>query len=290
MRILYLDCFSGLSGDMTLAALVDAGADRDMIERELRSLPVEPFRLQWKTVIKKGVSALKLDVVLDPDHPPFHHRHYIEIKKMIEEAGWNERVTAISLSIFKQIGIAEAKIHHIPLDQVHFHEVGAVDSIADVIGVALALDNLNIEQVWCAPVPMGSGMVTCDHGLYPIPAPATLEMMKGLPIRHAKYSMEMTTPTGAGIAAGAVDQFSEGLPDMTIESIGYGAGTRELPDQPNVLRAIIGTLSDKAMTWQKFEVPSHSHEHDHHHEHNHDHPHEHRHHHDGLKHNATDYK
>jgi uncharacterized protein (TIGR00299 family) protein len=275
MRILYLDCFSGLSGDMTLAALVDAGADREVIEQELRKLLIEePFHLEWKTVIKKGVSALKVDVLLDPNHPPLHHRHYREIIKMIEEAGWNERVKAISQSIFREIGIAEAKIHNIPLDQVHFHEVGAIDSIVDVVGVALALDNLDIEKVWCAPVPLGSGMVNCDHGLYPVPAPATLEMMKGLPIRHSKYSMEMTTPTGAGIAAGAVDQFSESLPNMTVESIGYGAGTRDLADQPNVLRAIVGTLSSQ--DYNHLHGRSHDHSRDHHHhEHHHDHPHEH---------------
>jgi uncharacterized protein (TIGR00299 family) protein len=275
VRILYLDCFSGLSGDMTLAALVDAGADRDAIERELRKLPIEPFQMEWKQVVKKGVSALKLDVLLDPNHPPVHHRHYIEIKKMIDAAGWNKRVTSISQSIFLQIGVAESKIHNIPLNSVHFHEVGAVDSIVDIVGIALAIDQLEVDEIWCAPVPLGSGMVRCDHGLYPIPAPATLEMMKGLPIRQVPYEMEMTTPTGAGIASGAVQHFSASLPDMTVESIGYGAGTRDLKEQPNIVRAVIGELNAtahshraEAYTYEPHLVQhDHVHENEHHHEH-----------------------
>lgn len=197
MRILYFDCFSGISGDMTLAALVDAGADREYMEEELKKIPFEPFQLQWKEVNKKGITALKMDVLLDPEMKPVHHRHYSEIKKMIEETDFHDKVKTYSLAIFEKIAKAEAKIHGVSLDRVHFHEVGAIDSIVDVIGTALALHSLQVDQLISSPVPLGFGTVWCDHGLYPVPAPATLEMMKGLPISNSSIAKELTTPTGA---------------------------------------------------------------------------------------------
>nr|WP_191964381.1 LarC family nickel insertion protein [Aneurinibacillus sp. XH2] len=280
MRIAYLDCFSGISGDMTLAALVDAGADRGYIERELTKLNVEPFTLEWKRVDKCGISALKMNVILDPESLPQHHRHYSDIVRMIEQAGFSDRARTLSLAIFEKIGIAEGKIHNLPLDRVHFHEVGAIDSIVDVIGVALALDSLQVEQIISSPVPLGHGKVRCDHGLYPVPAPATLEMMKGLPIAECPFAMEMTTPTGAGIVAGIVDQFSPALPPMIIEEIGYGAGTRNLPNQPNVLRAVIGEAQPKpSASVAAVYIAGHHHGHEHHeHDHGHHHHHGHGHH------------
>lgn len=292
MRVVYFDCFSGISGDMAVAALVDAGADRDYIESELQKIRIEPFELQWRRVNKNGISALKMDVATDPSRPPTHHRHYSDIVRLIQAAGFNERVTAYSLAIFEKIGVAEGKIHGIPIEKVHFHEVGAIDSIADVIGVALALDSLQAEKIVCSPVPLGSGFVRCDHGLYPVPAPATLEMMRGLPIAPTDYSMEMTTPTGAGIVAGVVNDFSKGLPPIVVESIGYGAGTRDLPNQPNVLRVVVGTADSYLAQWKvqhdrlpHHEVSHHHHGHSHHHDHDHDHHHEHGHHHDHDHHN-----
>ncbi|SCW66553.1 hypothetical protein SAMN04487970_102628 [Paenibacillus tianmuensis] len=284
MKILYLDCFSGISGDMTLGALVDAGADRHYIEEELRKIQIEPFTLEWRRVNKRGISALKLDVILDPHTPPAHHRHYSEIVEMIHRVGFNERVVKLSLAIFEKIGVAEAKIHNIPIDRVHFHEVGAIDSIVDVIGVALAIDSLEIEKILSSAVPLGSGTVHCDHGIYPVPAPATLEMMKGLPIAPTSYSLEMTTPTGAGIVSGLVDEFAKGLPPMIVESIGYGAGTRDLPNQPNVLRVVVGQADPYMNKWQvHHEEFSHEHVHGHHqpehHHHGHSHEHGHGHHH-----------
>ncbi|PYI50834.1 nickel pincer cofactor biosynthesis protein LarC [Paenibacillus flagellatus] len=280
MRVVYFDCFSGISGDMALAALVDAGADRAYIESELQKIRIEPFALQWRRVNKKGISALKMDVELDSSRPPTHHRHYADIVRMIQSAGFNERVVAYSLAIFEKIGVAEAKIHGIPVEKVHFHEVGAIDSIVDVIGVALALDSLQAERIYSAPVPLGSGTVRCDHGLYPVPAPATLEMMRGLPIAPTDYAMEMTTPTGAGIVSGVVHDFSKGLPPMVVESIGYGAGTRDLPNQPNVLRVVVGSADSYIGQWKANLQPihaDHAHPHEHHHHHGH-HDHDHHHH------------
>ncbi|MET3292595.1 UNVERIFIED_CONTAM: uncharacterized protein (TIGR00299 family) protein [Brevibacillus sp. OAP136] len=257
MKIAYLDCFSGLSGDMTLAALVDAGANRETIESELRKLSLGDFRMEWHSVMKTGVHALKLNVIdlhlqqqaeqakVNPfrvlHSHPHEHRRYMEIVALIEAAGLSRRVTQRALAVFEQIGKAEAKIHNIPVDTVHFHEVGALDSIVDIVGVAIALEDLGIEQLYCGPVPTGNGYVRCDHGLYPVPAPATMEILKGIPLRASTIEKELTTPTGAGIAAALVTQFGP-LPSMTVESIGYGAGTRNLPDQPNVLRVMIGTL------------------------------------------------
>lgn len=269
MRILYLDCFSGISGDMTLAALVDAGADRHYIEKELQKIKIEPFSLEWKTVIKQGISALKVDVMLDEKKRPHQHRHYSEIVELINKAEFNERVTSLSLAIFEKIAISEAKIHNTPIEKVHFHEVGAIDSIVDVIGIALACDSLGIEQIVSSSVPLGSGTIKCDHGFYPVPAPATLDMMKGLPIAPTKLQFELTTPTGAGVISGIVNEFSVGLPSMTVESIGYGAGTRDLPEQPNVLRAVVG--HSEALSYpvngKKRLIEEQHHTHDHHHHH-----------------------
>lgn len=252
MRIAYLDCFSGISGDMLLAALVDAGADRDRIEGELRKLSLGDFRLEWKKVIKAGVSALKLDVIDEtaPAQQPFktlkvlgshdhNHRGYKEIVEMIKAADLAPRVTARALAIFERIAVAEAKIHHVPVETVHFHEVGALDSIVDVVGISLGLEELEIEQLYSGPIPTGNGYVRCDHGLYPVPAPATMEMLVGIPLRKTDINKELTTPTGAGVAAALVREFGP-LPSMTVETIGYGAGTRDLPDQPNVLRLLVG--------------------------------------------------
>ncbi|GIP40806.1 hypothetical protein J31TS4_40860 [Paenibacillus sp. J31TS4] len=288
MKIAYFDCFSGISGDMALAALVDAGADRHYIEEELARIPFEPFSLSWKRVNKRGISSLKMDVLQDEHDKPHHHRHYADIVKMIRSAGFSKRTTELSLAIFEKIGIAEGKIHGIPLEKVHFHEVGAIDSIADVIGVALALDSLELERIYCSPVALGNGMIHIDHGHYPVPAPATLEMMIGLPVAASPYRKELTTPTGAGIVSAVVDKFLPGLPNMTVEAVGYGAGTRDLPDQPNVLRVVIGRADPSFPAdhvrqllpiHEHVHEHSHDHDHPHHHHHGHDHEHEHGHHH-----------
>jgi len=242
MKIVFLDCFSGISGDMTLAALYDAGADMNYIESELAKIQIEPFSIAKRRVIKCGISAQKIDVAVETNFSPHHHRHYAAIKKIITEACFNEHVTTLSLAIFDKIAVAEAKIHETTPDKVHFHEVGAIDSIVDIVGVALAIDSLKIERILATPVPLGSGIVHCAHGNYPVPAPATLEMMRGLPVAPSVHPVEMTTPTGAAIISGLVDEFCTSLPSMTIQSIGYGAGTRDLPNQPNVLRVIVGHI------------------------------------------------
>jgi uncharacterized protein (TIGR00299 family) protein len=288
MRVIYLDCFSGLSGDMTLAALVDAGADKEYIEQDLAKLNIEPFSLQWRRVQKNGISALKLDVLPDPKQPPKQHRHYSDIARHIAESGISARAQQLAQAIFQKIAAAEAKIHGISVEKVHFHEVGAIDSIVDVVGIALAIDSLEIERVISAPVPLGSGTVRCDHGIYPVPAPATLEMMRGLQVAPSNHRVELTTPTGAGVVSALVNDFSAGMPSMVIDAIGYGAGTRDLPNQPNVLRVVVGSIESYLPVWPAHhEIVGHIHEHtqthdyphthDHSHQDNHLHTHDHTH-------------
>lgn len=239
MSLLYFDCPAGIAGDMTLAALVDLGADPALIEAGLKGLsPDLPIKLEFESVLKCGVSAKKLS--FGEPCPQFHHHHYADVVRLIEGAGLPERPKGWALAMFKEIAQAEAKIHGVPIETVHFHEVAAIDSIADVVGVALAMDQLAPERVIFSPLALGYGEVKCSHGVYPVPAMATLEILKGLPLRSGDLPFELTTPTGAAIAKVFAQSFENGLPPMKVQKIGYGAGTRDLPERPNVLRVVWG--------------------------------------------------
>ncbi len=223
-----------------MGALVDLGADLEAIEAKLATFPIEPFSLKVEGVIKKGIYAQQFTVEEKEDERATNHRHYSTIKKMIDESEvLSDRVKEMSLRIFHPIAEAEAKIHHSSLEKVHFHEVGAVDSIVDIVGTALALEQLGVERIVASPVVVGSGTIHIDHGVYPVPAPATLEMLTDVPIERTTIRGELTTPTGAGILKGLVTEFGP-LPSMTIEKIGYGAGQKDFKDHPNVLRATLG--------------------------------------------------
>lgn len=176
-------------------------------------------------------------------HHDHFHRAYKDIVEMIQRAGFSERVEKMALGIFEKIGLAEGKIHGMPLDDVHFHEVGAVDSIIDIVGTAILIDQLEIDTVVSSSIPTGTGKIHIDHGIYPVPAPATMEILKGIPIAKSELKAELTTPTGAAIAAVLASEFST-LPEMTITSVGYGAGTKTFPEHPNVLRVVIGEATD----------------------------------------------
>jgi uncharacterized protein (TIGR00299 family) protein len=238
-KILHFDPFSGIAGDMALAALVDVGADPLLIEQLLQSLPLETLHLQWTRTVKKGISARAVRIITEPENTGHSHRRYREIVDMLKSADLPERAVLWSLQIFERIGQAEARIHGIALDEVHFHEVGAIDSIVDIVGTALALDQLNPDRISSSPPPLGNGEAAMAHGVYPLPAPATLELMKGYPIRSTPMPFELTTPTGAGILTALTEHWGP-VPDMTVERIGYGAGMRDLPDRPNVLRVVLG--------------------------------------------------
>lgn len=239
-KILHFDPFAGIAGDMALAALVDAGADPSLIEQQLRSLPLEPFHLEWVHTVKKGISARAVRIIAESEHTGRTHRRYRDIVSILESADLPERAAQWSIHIFKRIGEAEARIHGIALDEVHFHEVGAMDSIVDIVGTALALDQLDPDRISSSPPPLGNGETAIAHGVYPLPAPATLELMKGYAIRFTDLPFELTTPTGAGILTALTDQWGP-VPEMTIERIGYGAGIRDLPNRPNVLRVVVGS-------------------------------------------------
>jgi len=317
MKTLYFDCFSGISGDMVIGALLDAGADPQILVQELKKLQFEDeYELNWKKVVKNGITSTKFDVILKNDdsnhthghqhdhehtydhhhehdhnhhshehhhehdhnhshnhdhhhehehnhdhhhehdhhhhshdhhhehghsHDHHHHSHrsYKDIVKMIEQSELAPEVKETSLKVFRKIGEAEGLIHGLPLDKVHFHEVGAVDSIIDIVGAAILLHQLEVSTIKSSSVPVGTGKINIDHGIYPVPAPATLEILKGVPIEQSDIRFELTTPTGAGIVSVLTEEFCS-FPSMKVTTIGYGAGTKTFKDRPNVLRVIIG--------------------------------------------------
>lgn len=240
MKLLYFDCFSGISGDMCLAGLIDAGADEQYVRQQMDCLELESFQVHFERIMKKGVSALKLHT--DAERVQTHSRHWSSIKKMIQDSPLDEQVKEISLKTFQIIAEAEGKIHGLEIDKVHFHEVGALDSILDIVGSAAAIVSLNPDKIISSPVKTGTGMVSIAHGNYPIPAMATLEILKGVPVENSSIEKELTTPTGAGLVKSLAEEFIKGIPDMTVEQTGYGAGSMDLKEQPNVLRIITGKI------------------------------------------------
>ncbi len=242
-RIAYFDCLSGISGDMTLGALVDLGVDVRAIESAVRSMGLPELSITAEVVKKSGFRAVHVKI----DHPAEHaHRHLHHITEMIDRASEVD-ATAKDLAkrIFHQVAVAEAKVHNSTIEKVHFHEVGAIDSIADIVGTAVAFGLLGIETVQASPVPTGTGSITIAHGRVSIPAPATADILRGVPIAASDIEAELTTPTGAAILKATSVGFGS-MPAMTIDAIGYGAGTRDLTGQANVLRVLIGELTDDA--------------------------------------------
>lgn len=237
MRIAYLECATGISGDMTLAALVDAGVDPAVIQSAIAALGIPGVELRFESVMKSCFRATAVRISHPPGQP---HRGYSHIAGMIDKAaGLADRTRTIAKSIFRVIGEAEARVHGSTLDHIHFHEVGAIDSIVDIVGAAAGFDALGAEVIVCAPLPTGRGAVRIDHGLCPVPTPGTAEILKGIPLVDLPIEAELTTPTGAAIVKVLADRFGA-LPAMTIESVGYGAGTMNLPDRANVLRLFVG--------------------------------------------------
>ncbi|XZE53927.1 nickel pincer cofactor biosynthesis protein LarC [Planctomycetaceae bacterium SH139] len=244
VRIAYFDCLSGISGDMTLAALIDAGVPAEQIQAGIRSLGLGELNLVVQTVKKCGFRATHIQV----QHPPEHaHRHLHHIEAMIDAAGEiDQDAKQLAKQIFVQLGEAEARVHGTTIQKVHFHEVGAVDSIADIVGAAIGLRYLEIDACEASPVPTGTGFIEIAHGRVSIPAPATAELLRGVPLAASDVTSELTTPTGAAILKTVCRQFGP-LPAMTVESIGYGAGTRDLEGQANVLRLLVGSSQESAL-------------------------------------------
>jgi pyridinium-3,5-bisthiocarboxylic acid mononucleotide nickel chelatase len=256
MKFLYYDCFSGISGDMNLGAMLDLGVDGDHLLAELKKLDIGLYDVGIRKDQRRGITGTRVDVRIPP-HEAHHEptqsgghagevRTFRDIVKMIESSGLSGKVKAISLSIFTKIAQAEATVHGHSIDQVHFHEVGAVDSIVDIIGAAVCLAYLQVDGVLSSPVQVGGGFVSCAHGILPVPAPATVEILKGIPIRTGAVPFETTTPTGAAILAATVDRFTESF-DFTVKAIGYGIGHRDT-EIPNVLRVFLGEGSEHLLS------------------------------------------
>ena len=238
MTLAFFDCFSGASGDMILGALIDAGATSTSLQQRLSTLSVAGCSLTTERVLRNGLAATRVTVAGDPSgHPP--HRSLSDIRSIIEGADLPERGRDRAVAAFERLARAEAAVHGCTVEQVHFHEVGAVDAIADIVGAMIALDELGVERVVCSAIPTGGGQVSCAHGILPVPAPATLNLLIGVPLARCEELGELTTPTGAAVLTTVADSFGP-LPEMTVQRVGYGAGARDTPGRPNVLRVILG--------------------------------------------------
>lgn len=281
MKLAYLDAFSGIAGDMTVGALLDCGLDLADLERELSLLRLDKVRLRRESRERSGIHATKLVVEIDGmpagdapheefhgthahghEHDPGHdheqppqaqaprpephrhsHRPYREIRDLLERSALGEGVKRRALAIFGRLAGAEGAVHGVPADEVHFHEVGALDAIADVVGAAWGFDRLGIDEVRVSPLPMGRGFARSGHGRLPVPGPATLDLLRGFPVRLGDGEGEMVTPTGAAIVAALA---KPGAPpeDLLVERVGYGAGDKEFSDRPNLLRVVVGTVPE----------------------------------------------
>lgn len=239
MRLAYIDCFSGAAGDMLLAALLHAGYPLDELRATIARLHLPDVRVEAEVVRRGGIAGTHVRVVVGPA-AGHKHRHLPQILDIIAAAGLPERVAETATLAFRRLAEAEAAVHQTAIEKVHFHEVGADDAIVDIVGVCSGFEALGVERVVAAPVPTGSGTVRCEHGEMPVPAPATAELLRGVPLAACEERGELTTPTGAALLTTLAEAFGP-LPAMTIQRIGYGAGTRENRSRPNLLRLLIGT-------------------------------------------------
>jgi uncharacterized protein (TIGR00299 family) protein len=242
VRIAYFDCFSGISGDMTLGALLHAGLDEAAWRTELAKLNVPGYEVRVEPVVKEGISGTDVDVVL-LEMDQGHGRHLADIAEILHKSGLSENIRCRALGAFTQLANAEAKIHGMTPETIHFHEVGAIDAIVDIIGACIGLEMLEIEKVYSSPLPFNRGWVECAHGTMPVPAPATMELLVGFPLRPDDRPKELITPTGAALLAEFAERTPTGeiapLPPMIPRVVGYGAGKRD-SWIPNLLRVVIG--------------------------------------------------
>ncbi|MBW2370816.1 MAG: nickel pincer cofactor biosynthesis protein LarC [Deltaproteobacteria bacterium] len=238
----YFDCFSGISGDMALGAFIDLGVPVGFLNEAVSALPLKGFELTVGSVQQNGIGAKKAHVRVTECGG---HRDYAHIRGLIETSPIEKEKKKMSLSIFECIAEAESRIHQCDKESVHFHEVGGVDAIVDIVGTALCVNYLNIHEITCGPVPVGRGFVSTRHGVLPVPAPATIDILKGIPVCGADEEKELVTPTGAAILKGLCTGYGQ-LPDMIVDRIGYGAGTHQLATRPNLLRIVLGKSDSNA--------------------------------------------
>ncbi len=237
MKILYYDCFAGISGDMNLGAMIDLGVDPDYLKTELEKLKIEGFHLEVQKDMRRGISGTKATVVIEnPENEK--HRHLRHVEELVNQSSLSPEVKTLSLKIFDLIAVAEGKVHNISKERVHFHEVGALDSIADIVGAAICLEALKVDRVMSSPIQLGGGMVKCAHGIMPVPAPATALIVENVPVRTGLVQHEATTPTGAAILVATVDEFT-GQTNFKIQKTAYGIGHRDVSEVANVLRVYL---------------------------------------------------
>jgi pyridinium-3,5-bisthiocarboxylic acid mononucleotide nickel chelatase len=240
MKTAYIDCFSGISGDMFLGALIDSGLPFEELKRVLRTLPIDHYSLEAKKELRNSLSGTRFMVHQGHDGHSHSHRGLKEIREIVEGGSLSNAVKARSLRIFESIALEEGKIHGCSPDEIHFHEIGAIDSIIDIVGAVFGVEYLGIDVMASSRVPMGSGFIKSAHGRIPLPAPATVALLKGVPVYDSGLECELVTPTGAALIKEFSGSFGA-MPPMTIECVGYGVGTRELEDRPNLIRIITGT-------------------------------------------------
>ncbi|MCF6265072.1 MAG: nickel pincer cofactor biosynthesis protein LarC [Desulfuromusa sp.] len=234
MKTLYLDTFSGISGDMFLGLLIDLGVNQQQLEQELTKLPISGYKLEVGREQRHGIEGCRVQVHCEETH---HHRGWSTIDKMLTESTLQQSVKQTARKFFRRLGEAEAKVHGIDIDRVHFHEVGAIDAIVDLVGTAIGLNVLGVEKILCSSLPLSRGMSQCAHGALPLPAPATLEILQGIPVYDSHNDKELVTPTGATIVA-ELAEFSS-FPTQSLGTVGYGVGGWKLEDRPNLLRGIL---------------------------------------------------
>ena len=237
MRIAYLDCFSGISGDMALGALLDLGFPESRLREGLAALPLHGYRMEITRERRQGLEGTSVNVLVEEGGQP--HRHYAHIREILCRSPLPERARGLAMEIFERIAQAEARVHKVPVEKVHFHEVGAVDSLVDIVGVALGVEALEIRQTYVSSLPLGGGFVRCAHGMLPVPAPATVEILKGMRVREHPVEAELVTPTGAAIASVLAGPGHPPMPSLRMQAVGYGVGDRDF-DHPNLLRVFLG--------------------------------------------------
>jgi pyridinium-3,5-bisthiocarboxylic acid mononucleotide nickel chelatase len=245
-RTAYFDCYSGISGDMILGALVDLGVNVKDIRKALKKIDLTGYKLQAKKVQRNGLSCTQIAVAIEkPKHHDSHsHRSFTNIRRLIENSDLPAQVKSNSVEIFKRIAKVEARIHNTTIEKIHFHEVGGIDSIVDIVGCVWAIESLKLDKIYSSSLNVGEGFVDCAHGRLPVPAPATLKLLKGIPVFSTGVKTELTTPTGAALIGFYACNF-QSMPEMTITEEGSGAGSRIIPSMPNLLRVMVGEMSLK---------------------------------------------
>ncbi len=237
MVVAYFDCFSGICGDMILGALIDLGIKKDFFIREIEQLNLSGYKISINPIKSDDIFATDIDIVVSEQK---HHRNLDDINKIIDDSTLDNQVKQLSKKIFNRLAIAESNVHNTTIENIHFHEVGAVDSIIDIVGAAICLKKLDISRIFCSQLPLGTGFVTCEHGVLVVPVPATVELLKGVPVYQTQRKQELVTPTGAAIITTIAEMFGE-MPEMDITKVGYGAGKTK-SNYPSILRVFLGEL------------------------------------------------